>query len=136
MAFSGHGVGLEGSEKSQPARPETTSSDHHEAVVPEQVSATARMSTSKEEKLLKSPAKEEEGEDAGESTRERLKRHRREMAGKVWVPELWGQEKLLKDWMDCSAFDRPLVPAGLLTAPTPRASCSASPPLRVQNGCS
>lgn len=58
MAFSGHGVGLEGSEKSQPARPETTSSDHHEAVVPEQVSATARMSTSKEEKLLKSPAKE------------------------------------------------------------------------------
>lgn len=133
-------------EKNRPVAAETTSSDrHHEAV--ETSEQAAGMSTSEErevEKLLHPAAKEEEGE----STRERLKRHRREMAGRVWVPEMWGQEKLLKDWMDCSAFDRPLVPAGLLTArralvaescarrpaPTPRAS--SSPPLRVQNGCS
>uniref|UniRef100_A0ACD5UQB1 Uncharacterized protein n=1 Tax=Avena sativa TaxID=4498 RepID=A0ACD5UQB1_AVESA len=130
----------------RPVAAETTSSDHHEAV--EASEQAARMSTSMEEreeeqKLLSPTAKEEEAE----STRDRLKRHRREMAGRVWVPEMWGQEKLLKDWLDCSAFDRPLVPAGLLTArralvaescarrpaPEPRASSS---PLRVQNGCS
>ncbi|KAK1682995.1 hypothetical protein QYE76_043843 [Lolium multiflorum] len=143
-AEAGMGGSAEATEKSRPVAAETTSSDHHEAVeAPEQA---ARMSTSmdrEEEKLLSPTAKEEEAE----STRDRLKRHRREMAGRVWVPEMWGQEKLLKDWLDCSAFDRPLVPAGLLTArralvaescarrpaPTPQASSS---PLRVQNGCS
>ncbi|CAL5027634.1 unnamed protein product [Urochloa decumbens] len=90
---------------------------------------------------------------AAESTRERLKRHRQEMAGRVWVPELWGQEKLLKDWVDCAVFDRPMVPAGLLTArraliaeccvtrrtdrtTSPASSAGSSPPLRVRNGCS
>ncbi|CAD6261015.1 unnamed protein product [Miscanthus lutarioriparius] len=88
------------------------------------------------------------------STRERLKRHRREMAGRVWVPEMWGQEKLLKDWVDCAVFDRPMVPTGLLTArraliadccttrrpdrrtSPPSSTASSSPPLRVRNGCS
>lgn len=143
-ADAGMGGLAEATEESRPVAAETTSSDHHQA--PEQ--GAARMSTTtpkerEEEKLLSPTAMEEEAE----STRERLKRHRREMAGRVWVPEMWGQEKLLKDWLDCSAFDRPLVPAGLLTArralvaescarrpaPTPRASSS---PLRVQNGCS
>ncbi|KAL6899152.1 hypothetical protein ACP4OV_005810 [Aristida adscensionis] len=82
-----------------------------------------------------------------ESARERLKRHRTEMAGRVRIPEMWGQERLLKDWVDCAVFDRPLAAtAGLLSArdalvaecaaarrpahgPTPR-------PLRVHNGCS
>ncbi|CAA6660656.1 unnamed protein product [Spirodela intermedia] len=47
------------------------------------------------------PAREEE--DCG---RERLKRHRVAMAG----------HKLLKDWIDCAAIDRTLVPNGLLSA--------------------
>lgn len=90
--------------------------------------------------------------DDQESTRERLKRHRREMAGRVWVPEMWGQEKLLKDWVDCAVFDRPMVPMGLLTArraliaecctrrpdraASSSSSTSSSNPLRVRNGCS
>ena len=145
-ADAGMGGLAEATAKRRPVAAETTSSDHHQAAVDASAQAEG-MSTSKErmeeEKLLQPAAKEEEGE----STRDRLKRHRREMAGRVWVPEMWGQEKLLKDWMDCSAFDRPLVPAGLLTArralvaescarrpaPTPPASSS---PLRVQNGCS
>lgn len=88
--------------------------------------------------------------DDQESTRERLKRHRREMAGRVWVPEMWGQEKLLKDWVDCAVFDRPLVPTGLHKARraliaecyarrpdrTSPASSTSSSQLRVHNGCS
>lgn len=53
---------------------------------------------------------------AEESGRERLKRHRVEVAGRVWIPEIWGQEELLKDWIDCSAFDAPLVPHRIMTA--------------------
>ncbi|XP_074566033.1 uncharacterized protein LOC141822481 [Curcuma longa] len=55
-------------------------------------------------------------EEAAESGRERLKRHRTEMGGRVWIPEIWGQESLLKDWTDGSVFDRPLVPKGLTSA--------------------
>ncbi|RRT74253.1 hypothetical protein B296_00014609 [Ensete ventricosum] len=51
-----------------------------------------------------------------ESGRERLRRHRTEMAGRVWIPEIWGQESLLKDWIDSSVFDRPLVPKGSVSA--------------------
>ncbi|WOK97324.1 hypothetical protein Cni_G06032 [Canna indica] len=51
-----------------------------------------------------------------ESGRERLRRHRMEMAGQVWIPEMWGQESMLKDWIDSSVFDRFLVPKGLLSA--------------------
>ncbi|GAB2235876.1 hypothetical protein Droror1_Dr00026321 [Drosera rotundifolia] len=46
--------------------------------------------------------------DEEESGRERLKRHRGEVAGQVWIPEIWGQEDLLKDWIDCSGFDAAL----------------------------
>ncbi|CAN6244547.1 unnamed protein product [Urochloa humidicola] len=91
---------------------------------------------------------------AEESARERLKRHRTEMAGRVRAPDMWGQERLLKDWVDCAVFDRPLAAtAGLLTARDALvAECAAararrpavvvvphgpaSRPLRVQNGCS
>ncbi|CAK9323049.1 unnamed protein product [Citrullus colocynthis] len=58
-------------------------------------------------------ASEKEEEEGG---RERLKRHRREMAGRVWIPETWGQEELLKDWIDCSAFDACLFPTGIGSA--------------------
>ncbi|CAL5057913.1 unnamed protein product [Urochloa decumbens] len=91
---------------------------------------------------------------AEESARERLKRHRTEMAGRVRIPDMWGQERLLKDWVDCAVFDRPLAAtAGLLTARDALvAECAAARarrpavvvgphaaaprPLRVQNGCS
>lgn len=46
---------------------------------------------------------------AEDNGRERLKRHRIEVAGHVWIPEIWGQEELLKDWIDCSAFDSKLM---------------------------
>ena len=36
--------------------------------------------------------------------RERLKRHRTEVA-EVWIPDMWGQEHFLKDWIDCTSFD-------------------------------
>ncbi|KAG9459111.1 hypothetical protein H6P81_003619 [Aristolochia fimbriata] len=47
---------------------------------------------------------------------ERLKRHRVDVAGRVWIPEIWGQEDFLKDWIDCSAFDRSLFPTGITSA--------------------
>ncbi|GFY97824.1 hypothetical protein Acr_12g0003650 [Actinidia rufa] len=50
------------------------------------------------------------------SGRERLKRHRIEMAGRVWVPDMWGQEGLLKDWIDCTAFDAALVRNNIMSA--------------------
>ncbi|XP_021764849.1 protein BIC1-like [Chenopodium quinoa] len=70
--------------------------------------------------------------------RERLKRHRREVAGQVWIPDIWGQEDFMKDWIDCSAFDASLVPQGIMLA---RASLmeegrrSNSNTLRVENSC-
>ncbi|XP_019427354.1 PREDICTED: uncharacterized protein LOC109335650 isoform X2 [Lupinus angustifolius] len=76
-------------------------------------------------------------EDSG---RERLKKHRVEVAGKVWVPDIWGQEEQLKDWVDgTTAFDAPLVPSSILTAKTalveegPRTSTSGG--LIVENRC-
>ncbi|KAG8070898.1 hypothetical protein GUJ93_ZPchr0006g43818 [Zizania palustris] len=76
------------------------------------------------------------GED---SARERLKRHRMEMAGRVRIPEMWGQERLLKDWVDCAVFDRPLAATrGLLNARDALvAECAdARRPLLLQNSCS
>ncbi|KAK1617202.1 hypothetical protein QYE76_022719 [Lolium multiflorum] len=87
---------------------------------------------------------------AEESARERLKRHRTEMAGRVRIPDMWGQERLLNDWViDCAVFDRPLAATrGLLTArdalvaecaaarQTPHGHAATARPLRVQNGCS
>lgn len=82
-------------------------------------------------------AKEEE--EAAECARERLKRHRREMGGQVWIPEMWGQESLLKDWVDCAAFDSSLVPAGLVSAREALVSeCrrqTSARPLQIQNRC-
>ncbi|KAJ1381180.1 hypothetical protein SESBI_45395 [Sesbania bispinosa] len=53
---------------------------------------------------------------AEDNGRERLKRHRVEVAGRVWIPDIWGQEELLKDWIDCTAFDAPLVPSKITMA--------------------
>ncbi|MFS8002356.1 putative protein BIC [Helianthus anomalus] len=43
-----------------------------------------------------------------ESGRDRLKRHRVEMAGRAWIPDTWGHEDFLKDWIDCTVFDSSL----------------------------
>ncbi|EYU35484.1 hypothetical protein ABFS82_10G053000 [Erythranthe guttata] len=48
--------------------------------------------------------------------RERLKRHRVEVAGRVWIPDMWGQENFLKDWIDCTAFDASLVNSSITSA--------------------
>ncbi|KAJ4724818.1 Protein BIC1 [Melia azedarach] len=48
--------------------------------------------------------------------RERLKRHREEVAGSVSIPDKWGQEELLKDWIDCSAFEALSVPHKIASA--------------------
>lgn len=78
--------------------------------------------------------RELEGENGG--PRERLKRYRTEVAGHVWIPDLWGQEDLLMDWIDCSAFDTCLMPQGIISA---RASLieegrrASSGGIRVQN---
>ncbi|KAK4756139.1 hypothetical protein SAY87_006266 [Trapa incisa] len=37
--------------------------------------------------------------------RERLKRHREEVAGRVMIPDSWGQDIFLKDWIEYSTFD-------------------------------
>jgi hypothetical protein len=58
-------------------------------------------------------------EEEEESGRERLKRHRVEMGGNVWIPDLWGQEEFLKDWIDCTKFDPPLISSNkIVTART------------------
>ncbi|WOL17738.1 hypothetical protein Cni_G26531 [Canna indica] len=40
-----------------------------------------------------------------ECARERLKQHRMEMAGRVCIPDTWGQESFLKDWVDRRVFE-------------------------------
>ncbi|KAK4798243.1 hypothetical protein SAY86_030569 [Trapa natans] len=51
-----------------------------------------------------------------ENGRERLKRHRTEVAGQVWIPDIWGQEDLLMDWVDCSSFDSSLAISKIMSA--------------------
>jgi hypothetical protein len=75
-------------------------------------------------------------EDGG--GRERLKKHRVEVAGRVWIPDIWGQEELLKDWIDCSAFDASLVPTGIMSAREALAEegrRANSSGIRIENRC-
>ncbi|OWM73655.1 protein BIC1 [Punica granatum] len=48
--------------------------------------------------------------------RERLKRHRTEVAGRVMIPDTWGQENFLRDWIEYSTFDALLEPKGISSA--------------------
>ncbi|OIV92219.1 hypothetical protein TanjilG_31138 [Lupinus angustifolius] len=80
-------------------------------------SASKTNLNNKEENIALQKVVEEESVIAEDSGRERLKRHRVEVAGSVWIPEIWGQEELLKDWIDCTtAFDAPLVPTRITIA--------------------
>jgi hypothetical protein len=68
--------------------------------------------------------------------RERLKRHREEVSGKVMIPETWGQEDLLTDWIDYSSFDKLLAPDGITSAREAliaegRRACTSHQRLRV-----
>ncbi|KAI4364064.1 hypothetical protein MLD38_020203 [Melastoma candidum] len=70
--------------------------------------------------------------------RERLKRHRSEVAGRVWIPEIWGQEELLKDWVDCTVFDSSLVTSKIMSAKAAlveEGRRAPSPVIHVENGC-
>ncbi|KAM0051368.1 putative protein BIC [Helianthus debilis subsp. tardiflorus] len=55
-------------------------------------------------------------EEAEESGRDKLKRHRVEMAGRVRIPDMWGHEDLLKDWIDCTVFDSSLGNNSIMSA--------------------
>ncbi|KAK7378793.1 hypothetical protein VNO80_04241 [Phaseolus coccineus] len=93
-----------------------------------------------EDAIMDGVAKESSVAEALEedSGRERLKRHRVEVAGRVWIPDMWGQEELLKDWIDCTAFDAHLVPSRISTArealveECTRANAAG---LRIENRC-
>lgn len=79
------------------------------------------------------------GEEGGGSCgRERLKRHWMEMAGRVWIPDIWGQEDLLKDWIDCSAFDSSLVASSIMSAReslVEEAQRASSTRIGIENSC-
>lgn len=75
--------------------------------------ATISRSTSPEAAAALTSKLEAAVEDCG---RKRLKEHRIEMAGRVWIPDIWGQEDLLKDWIDCNPFDASLVNNNILSA--------------------
>ncbi|XP_047333006.1 protein BIC1-like [Impatiens glandulifera] len=73
---------------------------------------------------------------------ERLKRHRMEVAGRVWIPETWGQEESLKDWIDCTTFDAALANSRIMSARAAlindarlRSSSNAAVGLRITNTC-
>jgi hypothetical protein len=81
-----------------------------------------------------------EKESTEECTRERLKKHRQEMAGQVWIPDIWGQECFLKDWKDSNVFDRSLVPKGLVSARDAlieecRRTANSNRSIRIQKSC-
>ncbi|KAG6403821.1 hypothetical protein SASPL_136054 [Salvia splendens] len=68
------------------------------------------------EKRRDRPSIAEAEVEAAESGRERLKRHRREVAGRVWIPDMWGQEDFLKDWIDSTVFDAAVRSGGITSA--------------------
>ncbi|KAI6674095.1 hypothetical protein NL676_002001 [Syzygium grande] len=109
-----HGDGPEGNfdvnegRSSSPAAHEETKNDE-EVSVPLQALADYSL-------CLDGSNEEGKEEDKGMNGRERLKRHRVEVAGQAWIPEIWGQEELLKDWVDCSAFEASFLAAKITSA--------------------
>lgn len=51
-----------------------------------------------------------------EGRRERLRRLRLEIGGKVCIPDTWDHESSLQDWFNCTAFTVAYVPPGLASA--------------------
>ncbi|XP_021999886.2 uncharacterized protein LOC110897445 [Helianthus annuus] len=69
-----------------------------------------------------------------ESGRDRLKRHRVEMAGRVWIPDTWGHEDFLKDWIDCTVFDSSLGNNTIMSARAALIQEGRSK-VRIENKC-
>ncbi|KAF5802151.1 putative protein BIC [Helianthus annuus] len=69
-----------------------------------------------------------------ESGRERLKRHRVEMSGRVWIPDIWGQEDLLKNYIDCTVFDSCLEKSSIMSAREALIQEGRST-MRIENRC-
>nr|XP_004487496.1 protein BIC2 [Cicer arietinum] len=46
--------------------------------------------------------------------REKLKRHREEVKGKIELPKNWEKEKMLKEWVDYTTFDASFAPHKLI----------------------
>ena len=69
-----------------------------------------------------------------ECGREKLKRHRVEMAGRVWIPDIWGQEDYLKDWIDCTVFDSSLGNNTIMSARKALVQ-EARSTVRIENRC-
>ncbi|KAF3340844.1 hypothetical protein FCM35_KLT09688 [Carex littledalei] len=51
-----------------------------------------------------------------EGRRERLRRLRLEIGGKVCIPDTWDHESSLQDWSNCTAFTAAYMPPGLASA--------------------
>ncbi|CAH8362605.1 unnamed protein product [Eruca vesicaria subsp. sativa] len=94
---------------SQPPSDET----QQDSTLPHEASS---VFVKQDQTLPEEKPKQNQEEERMDTGREKLKKHRREIAGRVWIPETWGQEELLKDWIDCSTFDTYLVPTGISSA--------------------
>ncbi|KAL1541382.1 Protein bic1 [Salvia divinorum] len=87
------------------------------------------------EKRRDRPSIAEAEAEAAESGRERLKRHRREVAGRVWIPDMWGQEDFLKDWIDSTVFDAAVRSGGITSARAALMDEGRRAAARIQNSC-
>lgn len=71
--------------------------------------------------------------------RERLKRHREEAAKEVVIPEKWGKEQLMKEWIEYTTFDALFAPHRLIVAARDALIADArkakSQRLRLHNSC-
>ncbi|KAL4376242.1 hypothetical protein GQ457_02G023810 [Hibiscus cannabinus] len=96
---------------------ENTTSTHHHHLSPLEPEVRECEGSSLEgHRRRRSPEVEPDGNDVKEEAMPMRGESREEDNGRVWIPEIWGQEELLKDWIDCSAFDQSLVPPGIMSA--------------------
>ncbi|KAL8526354.1 hypothetical protein ACS0TY_015536 [Phlomoides rotata] len=130
-------------ESENPPEPNTTASDVESIeTLPTIVrSCPAEPNKRKEEKKEEEEtvAPKSDGTVEGAAGREKLKRHRVDVAGRVWVPDMWDQEVFLKDWADCASFDASLVNSSIVLARdslmVEGRRANSSRLLRIQNGC-
>lgn len=97
------------------------------------------MKKEEEEEASATVPPKSDGTVGSGSGREKLKRHRVDVAGRVWVPDMWGQEDFLKDWTDCAAADASLVNSSIVLARDSLMEegrrANSLRLMRIQNGC-
>ncbi|KAH6762196.1 hypothetical protein C2S52_019629 [Perilla frutescens var. hirtella] len=93
-----------------------TSSQSHNEEAPAASNKTSTEPQDPEPSFEESKKNKTHGREEEAEGREKLKRHRVEVAGRVWIPDIWGQEEFLKDWIDCVSFDAALVSSRILMA--------------------